>query len=228
MSEKADGASAAKGGRRRNTHLVNPKKLKQLMDIRLWAIQDLAIASGVSPSTIARVFAGVAISGSNIKLLANACGIGHEQLLEFGTDYASLPHPLGAIKIEANPEDFLNVKLTVAVPFNVFNEPDYIVMFQTSLKKYIHATGAMPIAKLENGSTVVTIPMSKQDVLRLLAEMLGADLRQLKITKVSLEKHVWLYRMLAALKITGTPKEPDEATWAEMQNFHMLDDLLAD
>ena len=222
-------ASDTRSSKTPKSHLVDKDKLITLKASMGWTDQVLAEQAGISAKTLERIWKGVPVSMPSIDAIARAFRVTCDKIIHFEKPFATVfPPGWGpAVQVPLKPGSRFTVKLTLAIPFEEFDRSERMLSFIEILKEILISTGDVTIGGMERGSTIVTLSMSAQDTLRLLAKMIDGKLASVNITRVDIPDESWLVRMIVSLKLLGSPVDPDEETWSELLNSREVEGVIS-
>lgn len=211
---------------RSDTHAVDGEALKRFQLRKCWTNAALSFNSHVPLKTIERARKGERIELEKIDWLAEALEVESARLLLSEKPVRLYRLPTGEdVKIPINEDKRFEVTITIATPYHEFNRSEKKDAFIGLLDSVIKGSEPITINAVKEGSTLVTLEMSTQDILRLLAEMIDGTLGNMNITAMTMEDHSWIMRMIVCLKVLKTPVEPDSQTWSDMLNENMMDGI---
>jgi hypothetical protein len=222
--------------RNRSTHVVDTAALdfyKAANGITSDAM--LAKRAGVSKKTISRAYAGESISNEKIDCICRQAlgGIPAVRLLKIDPALRVIPLAnMIDVKVPMAPDRRIPVRITLAVDFEAMKSSTTLLNFQRKLETVLHTTHPVNVVDLKKGSTVVVVEMSTHDILRLFAAIIDRSLADAAITRIELDRYSWIRRMVIALRVLGTPVEPDARTLSDIVDpettGQMYGDLFSD
>ncbi len=149
--------------------------IKRLRIEKGWRVEDLARKARSSVKTVENVERGANVYLFTLAKFATALGVEYITLVS-GSKPAPEPPKHGPT---------VKVHIVLSIPFDQFEESEKLSGFIELLKRVIQARDHINVLAVTDGSTVITIEMSKEDMLKLfsaysegkLKEMLCDELR---------------------------------------------------
>jgi transcriptional regulator with XRE-family HTH domain len=118
-----------------------------------WRVEDLAKKARCSLKTVENVEKGQNVYLYTLSKFAQALGVEVSALVP-GT---APPDP-------PKKERRFKVQLTLDIPFEEFDESEHLVSLLDMLKQIVHAKHEITVAGVEEGSTIITLEMSIDDI----------------------------------------------------------------
>jgi transcriptional regulator with XRE-family HTH domain len=139
------------------------KTIQRLRIERGWRVEDLAKKAKCSLKTVENVERGANVYLYTLSKFAQALGAEVSTLM-IGTEPPDPP----------KKERRFKVQFTLEIPFEEFDESKQLVSFLAMLKQILQAKDEITVASVEEGSTIITLEMSMDDIQRLLHEFTGS------------------------------------------------------
>ena len=161
-------------GAKKRTVSPDGSAIQRLRLEKGWRVIDLARKTYCSDKTVASAERGENIYVVTLSKIATALGVELTTLLK-----GELP------AAPTNKERRLQVQITLDIPLQKVEESDALDRILTKLKQIIHAADEMIVVGVEDGSTIITLEMSIEDIERLITAF-GPALDDLRIKKLQL------------------------------------------
>jgi transcriptional regulator with XRE-family HTH domain len=122
-----------------------------------WRVEDLAKKARCSLKTVENVERGRSVYLYTLSKFAQALGVEVSTLMAG----AAPPDP-------PKKERRFKVQFTLEIPFEEFDESMQLVSFLNMLRDYLQAKDEIAVVGIEEGSTIITLEMSLDDIQRLI------------------------------------------------------------
>jgi|SRR5579884_419529 len=133
------------------------KAVQRLRIEKGWRVEDLADKAKCSLKTVENVERGRNVYLYTLNKFAHALGVELSTLMAG----AALPDP-------PKKERRFKVQFTLEIPFEKFDESMHLVSFLNMLRDYLQAKDEITVVGVQEGSTIITLEMSLDDIQRLL------------------------------------------------------------
>jgi transcriptional regulator with XRE-family HTH domain len=135
------------------------KAIQRLRIEKGWRVEDLAKKAKCSLKSVENVERGANAYLYTLSKFAQALGVAVSTLM-IGTEPPDPP----------KKERRFKVQFTLEIPFEEFDESEQLVGFLAILKQIVQAKHEITVAGVEEGSTIITLEMSMDDIERLIYE----------------------------------------------------------
>ncbi len=133
------------------------KAVQRLRIEKGWRVEDLADKAKCSLKTVENVERGRNVYLYTLNKFAKALGVEPSTLMAG----AALPDP-------PKKERRFKVQFTLEIPFEKFDESMHLVSFLNMLRDYLQAKDEITVVGVQEGSTIITLEMSLDDIQRLI------------------------------------------------------------
>jgi transcriptional regulator with XRE-family HTH domain len=133
------------------------KAVQRLRIEKGWRVEDLADKAKCSLKTVENVERGRNVYLYTLNKFAKALGVEPSTLMAG----AALPDP-------PKKERRFKVQFTLEIPFEQFDESMHLVSFLNMLRDYLQAKDEITVVGVQEGSTIITLEMSLDDIQRLI------------------------------------------------------------
>jgi transcriptional regulator with XRE-family HTH domain len=133
------------------------KAVQRLRIEKGWRVEDLADKAKCSLKTVENVERGRNVYLYTLNKFAQALGVELSTLMAG----AALPDP-------PKKERRFKVQFTLEIPFEKFDESMHLVSFLNMLRDYLLAKDEITVVGVQEGSTIITLEMSLDDIQRLI------------------------------------------------------------
>ncbi|HEY7159387.1 MAG TPA: helix-turn-helix transcriptional regulator [Gemmataceae bacterium] len=133
------------------------KAVQRLRIEKGWRVEDLADKAKCSLKTVENVERGRNVYLYTLNKFAKALGVEPSTLMAG----AVLPDP-------PKKERRFKVQFTLEIPFEKFDESMHLVSFLNMLRDYLQAKDEITVVGVHEGSTIITLEMSLDDIQRLI------------------------------------------------------------
>ncbi len=139
------------------------KAIQRLRIEKGWRVEDLAKKAKCSLKTVENVERGANVFLYTLSKFAQALGVEVSTMM-IGTEPPDPP----------KKERRFKVQFTLEIPFEEFDESEPLVSFLAMLKQIVQAKHEIAVAGVEEGSTIITLEMSMDDIQRLIYEFMDS------------------------------------------------------
>ncbi len=154
----------------------NGDAISRLRKAKGWRVEDLAKNAKCSVRTVENVERGANVYLFTLAKFATALGVEYTVLVSGGD---SPPEP-------PKKERRFKVQITLDVPYEEFDESVQLVSFMTMFKQLVQAQDEIMVAGVEDGSTIITLEMSIDEIQRLIDELtVGSTEVELDVFRVA-------------------------------------------
>lgn len=126
-----------------------------------WRVEDLADKAKCSLKTVENVERGRNVYLYTLSKIAQALGVEVSTLMPGSPSGSPSPDP-------PKKKWMGNVQITLNIPFEAFDESTHLRSLLTMLRDFIQAKDEITVAGVEQGSTIITLEMSMEDIERLI------------------------------------------------------------
>lgn len=152
---------------------IDGDEVKRLRIARGWRVEDLAVKAKCSIKTVGNVEHGASIYLFTLSKFAEALGVECISLMAGKKETATDP---------VNKHRRFEVQVKLSIPYNDFDESEQLIQFVKALRDLLKGDDDMNVTNVEDGSVVITLEMSEENVARLFKAHWGGLLEQLSVT----------------------------------------------
>jgi transcriptional regulator with XRE-family HTH domain len=143
--------------------------IKRLRLGKGWRVEDLARQAKCSVKTVENVERGSNVYLFTLGKIAKALGVDYRSLLP---DTGPAPEP---------PQRRFEVQIKLSIPFEEFDESEQLVGFIELLKRVLSARDEIGVKAVTDGSVVITLELSEEDIASLIDAYNNAALDDLNV-----------------------------------------------